>query len=98
MASNFATKNVFAALVAESEDEDEKDETEAFDVSDEPDFCPTFFWMSTSCDRTLLPCWHSYRLCRWRSAQCGRSAKYGGKQAMDGPHRMGAEWQRRTRR
>jgi hypothetical protein len=35
MTSNFATKNVFAALVAESEDEDEKDETETDDVSED---------------------------------------------------------------
>ena len=37
MTSNFATKNVFAALVAESEDEDEKNETEADDVSEDED-------------------------------------------------------------
>ena len=37
MTSNFATKNVFAALVAESEDEGEKDETEPEDISEDED-------------------------------------------------------------
>ena len=37
MTSNFATKNVFAALVAEREDEEEKGETEPEDVSEDED-------------------------------------------------------------